>query len=1236
MDEDQGLGEDLLNTIPIDDSQTLYHTPPPPAPLSSPALPPPPNRPIQQRFTSAVRPASGSSSPASTRTATPTRPRGNPGSSIANYFRTLPAANLVRDAAPRGHVSVQPSPSEPLSAPLPTHPRQVSSSVPPSRSPAQSRSLTIAGPSSGSREQRRSLAGEATDYAGDSDASSDAGYDAGYDVGYASSDDADDGASDDEEGEAGLAANGHGPSPPHPLPSPSGAYPPLVAQGSEDLLAPNDSEQSDDGDEAGSDGDADADADTHAHAHAHARPRGAESPIDVSPASTEGEVVDPDVTFVVQKLFEQFVLGHHGCTDDEHAAALSSHLADEEVQHCGLTEVFNDPTFPSVLALGQIITPAQLTRHVQPTPAQWAAMYCGVPADGTRERPVSVCLHREETQPVGPDVSFDIDSFVGHARSLAVARKGLFFQPVPLTRQNITHDLHLDTERFDSTANPALPERAHLVMLREVAHCLLGRVEGAHDVSLFVFFPHMHFESEKFIALRQDQLTTWLDVIYLPAIQRHYRAHYTQHLPASFANALHDSRAHQVEARQVRTSSYRAQQSIGYHLQPEVLHAVWVDVLDTIAHTPGLGEFREPELFFTSKGTKLQFKTNDARPSLRHAMEHFQEYLGDILDLDFVRPDRLYVDLGKEICAPVSTVRAMPYAADEEAHVYLWRRCCQEQYMKWMYDGDPPRADTDGQLYYTQNMLADAGSLTSVTPRKSAHHRGGLLYSQLYASVKEIVDATKCFPFTNDGMEELALDPQICASARSVTGGRRRDAAVVEGGYLQSKKRASKALQDARRKSFGIREEHRVRWDVFQRLRERLATLDPAALPPALPAAPSYVWSVRTSVYLDFLWRSADKFATGFEVVYARSRAELVTWEKTKIMLMFLRCLRYVLGGHLIRRESALWWGQRARATGDGKVWYGMGFSNTLPAYRYCWLEPRVNWAQLQFETAWTDDMLFGNGMLRGQFLRRGGELDQMFNISRRIDLAVQWYGEYSEHADVQDRMISWIVHLCLEQFRLDIFAPLTHEIAPEHVEEVKRGRVGLSRDYIDQVMLKGCYLMSGNKTDFKSPVQLRAFLLGQNDGKTRDHWERKPFRTHYYRSRKALLSKSPAALATFQRRYERWLFQYHWVLPYPCSNTFHQTSKAEPRKNKPSSRVWYSIRPVADSKPERWEWARAEWQAGVPAALPDYLSWLKEEWEDWIRVEVSRSARRAAIEAPVAASTNMPATPRTDMPATL
>jgi hypothetical protein len=264
--------------------------------------------------------------------------------------------------------------------------------------------------------------------------------------------------------------------------------------------------------------------------------------------------------------------------------------------------------------------------------------------------------------------------------------------------------------------------------------------------------------------------------VFIPALHKHYPAHYTQHFPASYRHAWTNSKSHQVEGRKIETASYQARMSLGHHLQPQHLDGVWNDILETINSTPGLADFREPQLFFQAIGTKLQFKTGSSHPTLLDAMEEFESYFEDLIDQAFVQLDRFYTDIGKEICAQISLLRRQEAHVGEEAQVYSWKRCCLEKYMMWMYDGEPPAAGNRGQRYYDQNMLYEASSLTTLTPKRSKLREGGLIYTQFYGSVKEVSDAAKCKPFDNDGLEEMALDPQIGQGIQNATGGRRREA----------------------------------------------------------------------------------------------------------------------------------------------------------------------------------------------------------------------------------------------------------------------------------------------------------------------------------------------------------------------------------------------------------------------------------------------------------------------------
>lgn len=901
--------------------------------------------------------------------------------------------------------------------------------------------------------------------------------------------------------------------------------------------------------------------------------------------------------YTANKLFEQIQGGHHGCTEEQHEEKRRQHMAEAGNNHYGLGQIFKDRRFPSVLGLEGLLTPEQLAEQPQPTAVQWEAMFCGVPPRGSQRCPKNVCLHKEETRAAEPQVAFDVDSFLGFWSSLAAAKQGIVHQPASISRQNLQTDVHLEMNTFTPGDEGDDAIRSAQRMLKDVPHFLLGRVYGATHITVHILFPHLPLAPgrDRFISMTQAQLTRWTDKVFNPAFYKYYPAYHTQHLTASYRHAWRASKAHQVEGRKIDTSSYQSQQSLMYHLRPDYLQQVWDTILETINTTPGMADFREPQIFFTAKGTKMSFQTLPSKPTLLDAIEHFESDLEPVLDMRYVETDRFYVDLGKEICAPVSLLPGQGAHHEEEAQVYSWKRCCLEEYMQWAYDGQPPSNKAEGQRYYHQNMLYDASSLTSVTPKLSQLRKGGLIYSQFYGSVKEITDAAKCMPFDNDGIEDMALDPQIRKGAQSIAGGHRRQTRIITQAYLDSKGRARDAIQDSRRKSFGIREEHRMTWALLQRLKVLLQARDRETLEVILSDCPPYAWPVRTDVYLDFLWRSADKFATGFEVVRARCGRDIVTWEQTKIMFAFLRCLRFVFGGHQLRQEGGLWWSKRTLGEGTAaqRIWYGLGFCNTLPRYKYSWMEPRMDWERVQFQAAISDRVVFGNGALRGQYLRRGKQVRGFVDSMLTLEMALSWLERYRGHPMICERLISWLVHLCLQQFRVDILQAVQAEIKEAHRDEAVTGNRPFSRDYFQEIMQDGCFLMRGNKTELKTPELVAHFLFDYGDRRERKHWEDRPFRKLYERAFSGIATRVPERRASFSSRLWQYLFDFHWVLPYPCYNSLLQNAKVTQR------RMWYSIARDDDSK--KWIWAKDKWRGGQPSALPPYTQWSREEWERWL-----------------------------------
>ena len=351
-------------------------------------------------------------------------------------------------------------------------------------------------------------------------------------------------------------------------------------------------------------------------------------------------MIESDQSCVARQLCDQLLHGIHGCSEDEHESKLGKHMELVGNNHNGLSEIFNDLSFPSALGASEMMAQDHIDRDQMPSAAQWNAMFCGAshPKSDIPSLVQNVCLHKEQTQVVTPDISFDIDSFLGFATSLAIARNGLLYQAAPQARQNITTNVHSGLDILKPNEDEERPVHTSHSLLRDVPHLVLGRVSGAENIAVYVFFPHLEVALGTSI-LNNEQLIRWTDEILHPAIYKHCPAHFTQHLPAGYQHTLANSKANQVEARKIQSQSYQSQQAISYLLSAHHLDRIWRDVQDTILRTSGVYDFREAQIYLSAKGTKLQFKPAQTASNLLDAIENFHEYAAQALNMEYARLD---------------------------------------------------------------------------------------------------------------------------------------------------------------------------------------------------------------------------------------------------------------------------------------------------------------------------------------------------------------------------------------------------------------------------------------------------------------------------------------------------------------------------------------------------------------------------------------------------------------------
>ena len=207
---------------------------------------------------------------------------------------------------------------------------------------------------------------------------------------------------------------------------------------------------------------------------------------------------------------------------------------------------------------------------------------------------------------VAAEVTFDIDSVLGFPNSLAVAKKGVRWNPTQMTITDLRSGLHLNSRLahyFDCHGH------AHLVQkpLHQLLHYTFGRLVGFEDISLYIFFPHLYREEQKVSRLLDDDFRTWMDQILLPVIYQHHDSSLTQHYPSSFDHARYNSTARGVEGRSQRADVTPRQQLLFHFLPPDSLHEMWQKILQAIER-PGLQQFRGAFLFLQGKNLKCLTK----------------------------------------------------------------------------------------------------------------------------------------------------------------------------------------------------------------------------------------------------------------------------------------------------------------------------------------------------------------------------------------------------------------------------------------------------------------------------------------------------------------------------------------------------------------------------------------------------------------------------------------------------
>ncbi len=584
------------------------------------------------------------------------------------------------------------------------------------------------------------------------------------------------------------------------------------------------------------------------------------------------------------------------------------------------------------------------------------------------------------------------------------------------------------------------------------------------------------------------------------------------------------------------------EQLLSYFVPPDQLQAMWETIVQTVS-LPGLQQFKDVRLLLNAKNLKTLTKGR----TWGDMVGCFQRYWTRGVNEAYISANIFY-DIGKETCPRQTYLPTCNTDGCMAAQTLLWKRCCLDSYHDWFRSREPKSpCKTE---FYPRAMLGETASMGIETSAQSGERAQGLLYSQFYASVKEVFAAGNQYPFRNMATETLGLDGKLRKMWQQVGGGLSHDPVALIKGYLHAKGRCHNALQGSVRKSFGVREEHRVSRGLFGRIGGEFLTrrLDGRRMQSQslVEDERPYFTHGSDTIMGWFRW-NINKFCAGFETVYSMNDSHFVTWEHTRMMLMFLRCLRLSYGTGRMRESAGCWHDVRYEANSDEanglRRMEGLGFGKTMFRYGYAWFLDKIDWASMTFKQPHSRHMLFNNPSMQKAYRARYGQIRDAREDFIRVSKVHGWMEEFSSVAASLDFLEDYLRQLCMRAFRKDVFTYIKQMLKRNRSEEALGGNVALCYDAVQSVVKakhRPLHLVTGNRLSVKSIEVLFAWLWEWRDKFERKGWGGKPYRMLYQSSFEIVsLIRGKACGREWKRRLKSSFIKTHWLLPYPQKARF-------------------------------------------------------------------------------------------------
>jgi hypothetical protein len=243
------------------------------------------------------------------------------------------------------------------------------------------------------------------------------------------------------------------------------------------------------------------------------------SQLGLAPHPNSSEIDDSLAGQLAEQLYS-----FHGCTTDAHNACDDKYTQSPD-SYTSIPELLRSQkpggSIPDVLKLPKFMEKQDLDN-----PALLQQLYEGwSPTREPELEPESGLESELESEPKSPKklylphkllerqnrrlkTTYDIDSLCLFPTSLAVARQGLFWQPLSHNILNIALDVHFTMPADFYITNKVTKEKRLKNgprPLHQIVHCCLGTISGFEGLRLYAFFPKISHPNRTTTYLRDDE-----------------------------------------------------------------------------------------------------------------------------------------------------------------------------------------------------------------------------------------------------------------------------------------------------------------------------------------------------------------------------------------------------------------------------------------------------------------------------------------------------------------------------------------------------------------------------------------------------------------------------------------------------------------------------------------------------------------------------------------------------------